>query len=275
MLPRPRLRADFADCQGVRIERGKGEVPMPIEIACPSCKAKMKAPDGAEGKTVQCPGCGNDFEIPRTARAPEAKDPDERSQRGDDHDEPPRRSRRRPDRDERFQDQRGGGWEDEEEDDRPRRKSRKSAGPGEAPTAQERNDAVIFWVLALVFSPIGPVVWWLMKKEDSRFLDHQGKQWLNLACTGICVFVLLMTVCCLVMTVGWMLVAGGAVASASGSAAGGGGMAGGFSVLLLGGFFFLLLIAYGMVSLIYTIIALIKAQAGVWYRIPHTLRLFK
>jgi membrane-associated protease RseP (regulator of RpoE activity) len=32
---------------------------MPFVIACPSCKAKLKAPDNAIGKAVKCPSCGS------------------------------------------------------------------------------------------------------------------------------------------------------------------------------------------------------------------------
>jgi hypothetical protein len=31
---------------------------MPLSLACPSCRSKLKAPDAALGKTLQCPRCG-------------------------------------------------------------------------------------------------------------------------------------------------------------------------------------------------------------------------
>ncbi|MEJ5277537.1 MAG: DUF4352 domain-containing protein [Thermogemmata sp.] len=37
---------------------------MPIVVACPSCGARLKAPDAAAGKTVKCPKCGASMVIP-------------------------------------------------------------------------------------------------------------------------------------------------------------------------------------------------------------------
>jgi hypothetical protein len=36
---------------------------MPITIACPNCKAKLKAPDSAVGKTVKCPKCATPVRV--------------------------------------------------------------------------------------------------------------------------------------------------------------------------------------------------------------------
>src|ERR1700689_168218 len=52
------------------------EIIMSIVIACPSCEAKMKAPDSAVGKKVKCPGCGE----PLTVRAPVGAAPVRREQ---------------------------------------------------------------------------------------------------------------------------------------------------------------------------------------------------
>lgn len=37
---------------------------MPIEIACPKCQRKLRAPDGAEGKKVKCPQCQEILVVP-------------------------------------------------------------------------------------------------------------------------------------------------------------------------------------------------------------------
>jgi uncharacterized Tic20 family protein len=37
---------------------------MPITIACPSCKARLQAPDNAAGKKVKCPKCGTPIPVP-------------------------------------------------------------------------------------------------------------------------------------------------------------------------------------------------------------------
>jgi membrane-associated protease RseP (regulator of RpoE activity) len=43
---------------------------MPLVISCPSCKAKLKAPDNAIGKAVKCPGCGSAIAVKAPAGAP-------------------------------------------------------------------------------------------------------------------------------------------------------------------------------------------------------------
>jgi predicted Zn finger-like uncharacterized protein len=45
---------------------------MPLVIACPSCKAKLKVPENAVGKAVKCPGCGTALQVPASAAAPAA-----------------------------------------------------------------------------------------------------------------------------------------------------------------------------------------------------------
>jgi uncharacterized Tic20 family protein len=262
---------------------------MPIVIACPSCKAKMKAPDAAAGKAVKCPGCGAALKVPAAtaavpapaaARAPASRpaELDHLDEIDSRDEEAPRRGRGRPQRDERLPEEREDDYDDQEED-RPRRKGRKSASEGgEETTAQERNDALIFWVLALVFSPIGPVVWWIMKKQDSRFLDHQGKQWLNLLINSFAVAVVLMVLFGILSAAAWFLMAGGAVAGAAADnpgAAVGGILGGGLVLFLIFGLFFLVMLALGTLSLVYTIIALLKAKDGVWYRIPHIFQIVK
>ncbi len=37
---------------------------MPISFECPHCGRKLKAPDGAVGKSSKCPGCGNAVTCP-------------------------------------------------------------------------------------------------------------------------------------------------------------------------------------------------------------------
>src|SRR5262245_11675410 len=42
---------------------------MPISVVCPSCSAKLGAPDAAAGKKVKCPKCQGSIVVP----APKAK----------------------------------------------------------------------------------------------------------------------------------------------------------------------------------------------------------
>lgn len=99
------------------------------------------------------------------------------------------------------------------------------------------------WAGSLGFF-IGPLVIWLAKKDTMPFVDDQGKEALNFAITVslVCVLLLMMTV----MTLGI-----GALLTIP------------------------LLMAIGIGSLVFVILAAIKAHEGVRYRYPVTLRLVK
>jgi uncharacterized Tic20 family protein len=99
------------------------------------------------------------------------------------------------------------------------------------------------WAGSLGFF-IGPLVIWLMKKDTMPFVDDQGKEALNFAITVslLCVALLIMTF----MTLG-------------------------LGLLLT----FPLLMVIGIGSLVFVIIAAIKANEGVKYRYPISLRLVK
>ncbi len=43
---------------------------MPIEIACPGCHKRMRAPDAAAGKQVKCPACQGPIVVPSARAAP-------------------------------------------------------------------------------------------------------------------------------------------------------------------------------------------------------------
>lgn len=85
---------------------------------------------------------------------------------------------------------------------------------------------------------LGPLVIWLVQKDKMAFVDDQGKEALNFQIT----------------------VFGAAVISA-------------FLMLILIGF--LLIFVVGLGALVLTIIAAIKANEGVAYRYPLTIRLIK
>jgi hypothetical protein len=46
---------------------------MPIPVICPSCKAKLKAPERAVGLTLDCPACKEPVLVTMQARPPAAK----------------------------------------------------------------------------------------------------------------------------------------------------------------------------------------------------------
>ncbi|HTH68407.1 DUF4870 domain-containing protein [Rhodanobacter sp. T12-5] len=91
---------------------------------------------------------------------------------------------------------------------------------------------------------IGPLIIWLVKKDTMPFVDDQGKEALNFNITVAIAFVILLLLT--VMTLGIGLV---------------------IAIPLW--------IIIGIAWLVFTIIAAIKANEGVRYRYPFTLRLIK
>jgi uncharacterized protein len=85
---------------------------------------------------------------------------------------------------------------------------------------------------------IGPIVIWLLKKDDSEFIDYHGKEYLNFL---ISYFVY-------------------------------GTVSGILTVVLIG---FVLLPVVGILVFIFTILGAIKAYEGENYRIPTIFRLIK
>ncbi|WP_140910238.1 DUF4870 domain-containing protein [Cognatiluteimonas lumbrici] len=91
---------------------------------------------------------------------------------------------------------------------------------------------------------LGPLVIWLVKKETMPFVDDQAKEALNFNITVALVFLVL-----LLLTIGTL----------------------GIGILLTAP----LMIIVGIAWLVFTVIAAIKANDGVSYRYPMTLRLVK
>ena len=106
-----------------------------------------------------------------------------------------------------------------------------------AHTQDAKTLALIMHVLSLVgFSLIGPLIVWLVKKDESAFIDAQGRELLNFQLSFL-IYFLVSFVLCLVL-VGFFLVGGLALA-----------------------------------SLILTIIGLIRATEGKIYRFPVTIKM--
>jgi uncharacterized Tic20 family protein len=108
--------------------------------------------------------------------------------------------------------------------------------------AQERNWAMGCHLIALAGfiipfgNIIGPLIFWLIKKDESEFVDDQGKESLNFQIT-VTIFAIIAA----------------------------------FLILIVIGLF--LLVAVGIFALVMIIIAGIKASSGEKYRYPLTLRL--
>ena len=91
---------------------------------------------------------------------------------------------------------------------------------------------------------IGPLIIWLVKKETMPFVDDQGKEALNFNITVGIVFLCLFLLSVLTLGIGLIVT-------------------------------FPLMVIVGIAWLILTIIAAVKANDGVAYRYPLTLRLIK
>ena len=104
------------------------------------------------------------------------------------------------------------------------------------PARDERNFAVAAHLLAIFISFFGPLIIWLIKKDDSPFVDDQGREALNFQIT---VFIAE-------------------------------GVAGMLTVIGIGCVLLPLVMAANVVL---CIVAAVAASRGQWYRYPMTLRL--
>lgn len=92
---------------------------------------------------------------------------------------------------------------------------------------------------------IGPLIIWLVKKDTMPFVDDQGKEALNFNITVAIAMAVLIGVGTILM------------------------------IVLIGFLFYLVAFALGVAWLVVVVLATIKANEGVRYRYPMTLRLIK
>jgi len=292
---------------------------MPLVIPCPSCNAKLKAPETLIGKTVKCPNCQAAIPVrapsntpaPKAAAAPAKKpapppaddfnfddDPDERPSkkgavkkgrdddydddrpakkpakaRDDDYEEDERPSKKgaiKKGRDEYIDDEpprKAKGRRDDEDDyddeDRPSKKKGKKgkSGPGGPTTDEERSNAFMIYIAALVgqfigIGPFGGIIWWLIKRGDSKYVDHHGKEFMNLMITNFLIAML----CVVLIIIGFVV---------------GGSTDQWIFTAIFAGLGFLALGVWSLAAFIFMIIAMFKAKAGEWYRIPMIWHILK
>lgn len=111
-------------------------------------------------------------------------------------------------------------------------------------TKEERNwgmfcHVAVFAGLVVPFANIiAPLVLWLLKKEEMPFVDYNGKEVINFQLTMM-----------IAVFVSWLLI-----------------------VIVIG---FLLLTLIGIFTLVVTVIGIIKASDGEYYRYPLTIRFLK
>ncbi|MBY0145999.1 DUF4870 domain-containing protein [Neobacillus niacini] len=104
--------------------------------------------------------------------------------------------------------------------------------------SEERMLAAILYVVSLFFPLIGPLVIWLLKKDESSFINYHGREYFN--------FFISYTVYSVIS---------------------------GILVFLLVGIFLLWIL--GIMALVFTIIAAVKAYEGNEYRFPLVFRVIK
>jgi uncharacterized Tic20 family protein len=109
---------------------------------------------------------------------------------------------------------------------------------GPTPTPDDKTMAMLSHLLGIVLGFVGPLIIWLIKKDQSPFVDDQGKESLNFQI---------------------MLVIGYVIGSVT-------------SMICIG---FLIIPAVWIFGIIFSIIAALKAKDGVAYRYPVNLRLIK
>lgn len=115
------------------------------------------------------------------------------------------------------------------------------APPG-LPSADDRTMAMLCHLLGIFTGFVGPLILWLVKKDDSSYLDHHGKEALNFQLTYLLASFVLMSLIAVLMFV--------------------------FIGLLLVPVY----LALWVVALVFEILACIAASRGEWHRYPGSIR---
>ncbi|MFD1706665.1 DUF4870 domain-containing protein [Siminovitchia sediminis] len=105
-------------------------------------------------------------------------------------------------------------------------------------SSNERMLAMAIYITSFFTTIIGPLLIWLLKKDDSDFIDFHGKEYIN--------FLISYTVYSIVASV--------------------------LMLILIG---FILLPIIGILAFVFTIIAAIKAYNGEIYHFPFVFRVLK
>ncbi|MFK3936388.1 DUF4870 domain-containing protein [Alkalihalobacillus sp. NPDC078783] len=108
----------------------------------------------------------------------------------------------------------------------------------EEPSSDDRVLAMLIYVSSFFTTIIGPLIIWLVKKDNSPFVDKHGKEYFN--------FIISYTI---YSVVGFITLA-----------------------ILVG---FIILPVVGLMWFIFTIVGAVKAYNGEWYRIPLTIPFIK
>lgn len=132
------------------------------------------------------------------------------------------------------------------------------SGPSDAVPQNERTLGMATHLAALsglvvpLGTFLGPLIVWLVKKDESRFVDDQGKQALNFQATLLIATLVIGAFLFLSIILAMLLI--------------------GIPLLVLGA---MALGVVMVVSYVFAIIGAVKANEGVWYRYPFAIRFFK
>lgn len=110
-------------------------------------------------------------------------------------------------------------------------------------SAEDKTLAMLCHLLAIFTGFLGPLVLWLVKKDQSPFIDHHGREALNFQITLLFVMIALGSVTFILMFI--------------------------FVGILL----IPVIMIVGILALVAEIMAAIAAQNGEWHRYPFNLRL--
>jgi uncharacterized Tic20 family protein len=102
----------------------------------------------------------------------------------------------------------------------------------------EQNMGLLMFILGIFTGFLGPLILWLVKKDQSRYINEQGKELLNWQITVFIAFV-----ACIIL------------------------------MFVIIGFFLVPIVA--IANLVFMIIACVTASKGQFYRFPFALRLLK
>lgn len=105
-------------------------------------------------------------------------------------------------------------------------------------TEDERLFSMLIYILSLPFPVLGPLVIWLLKREESEFVDYHGKEYFN--------FIVSYFIYGIISSI--------------------------LVIVLIG---ILMLIVLGIMTIVFTIIAAVKAYQGERYRFPLIIHFIK
>jgi uncharacterized protein len=134
------------------------------------------------------------------------------------------------------------------------------AGAGETGEVSQNDRTMGLFVhlsaLAGIVIPLGtflgPLIVWLVKKDESRFVDDQGKEAVNFQLTLLIGAIVVTAFLFVAMILSMILI--------------------GIPLLVLG---FLALAGITLASFIFAIIGALKANEGIWYRYPFKIEFVK